>query len=256
MSVAPTVAVLVSSGRHPVSGLPRACKADAVAMAFAQGIGGAATRIIHAGDPKDAALKDYLSFGAHRIEVLPIEPGDDPLFVLVDTLRTIDLVITGARAETGQGCGLLPYKLAHILKRPVIADALEAQVEANHLAVLQYLPKGQRRQIAAPFSTVIAVHPRAPVALKYAYARGVAGHIEAILPSAPQETPTPAVWTLDTVPRQPTRLKAADHKSGHERMLSCIETPARGGTVAFDGSSVDKAQVLLTYLRENRIIDF
>jgi electron transfer flavoprotein beta subunit len=52
------------------------------------------------------------------------------------------------------------------------------------------------------------------------------------------------------------RLRAQDKKAGYARMLSAILTEAKGGVVAFEGTSVDKAQVILNYLREHRLIDF
>ena len=50
-------AVLVSAGRHPFTGTPRACRGDAVAIALGQRIVGDALRIIHAGAIDEPALK-------------------------------------------------------------------------------------------------------------------------------------------------------------------------------------------------------
>jgi electron transfer flavoprotein beta subunit len=52
------------------------------------------------------------------------------------------------------------------------------------------------------------------------------------------------------------RLKALDKKSGHARLLSAIVSETKGGVVAFEGTTVDKAQVMLNYLREHRLVDF
>lgn len=103
---------------------------------------------------------------------------------------------------------------------------------------------------------MIAVHPLAPVQLKYAYARRVSGRIERF-----PETPTdisivlPA-WAVEPSSRRPIRLKARETKSGHARMQAAVVAEAKGGIVAFEGSSVDKAQVMLNYLREHRLVDF
>jgi electron transfer flavoprotein beta subunit len=39
-------------------------------------------------------------------------------------------------------------------------------------------------------------------------------------------------------------------------MLGATTTESRGGNVVIDGTSVEKAQVILDYLREHRLIDY
>ncbi len=63
-------------------------------------------------------------------------------------------------------------------------------------------------------------------------------------------------WTTRAVERKPVRLAAADKRSGHARMLSATTTESRGGNVVIEGSSVEKAQVILAYLREHQLIDY
>lgn len=261
MSASVSVAVLVSAGRHPVSGAPRACRGDAVAMAVGAALSGEALRIVHAGDKEDLALKDYLALGAERVDVLPGPPGAVSIAALAKALSSADIVLTGNRAEQGAGSGLLPYALAEALARPIISNALEVKVEGGAsgraVTIRQFLPKGQRRHIASPLPVVIAVHPLAPVRLKYAYSRRLAGQIEP-LPSAGQEDGAmfQPSWAVETEPRRAQLLKAEDKKTAHARLRSAIVSEARGGVVAFEGTSVDKAQVVLNYLREHRLVDF
>ena len=68
--------------------------------------------------------------------------------------------------------------------------------------------------------------------------------------------PLPPEWTVETKSRRPVRLKAHDGKSAHARMQSAVVSEAKGGVVAFEGTTVDKAQVILNYLREHRLVDF
>ena len=77
MITAFSVAVLISAGRHPVSGAPRSCRGDAVAMALGRRLVGDALRVVHAGAAQEPCLQDYLAFGAENIEVLPIDPAGD-----------------------------------------------------------------------------------------------------------------------------------------------------------------------------------
>ena len=62
-------------------------------------------------------------------------------------------------------------------------------------------------------------------------------------------------WTLSAV-RKPVKLAAAEKRSGHARMLSAVATESRGGSVVIEGSSVEKAQAILGYLREHQLIDY
>jgi electron transfer flavoprotein beta subunit len=263
MTASFSVAALISAGRHPVSGAPRSCRGDAVAMALGRSLVGDALRVVHAGAEQESSLQDYLALGARHIEALPINPNGDAVALLAAYLKDVDIILTGVRAETGSGSGLLPYALAQALERPIVANVLEAKV-ANSAAsgveieIRQFLPKGQRRRVACSLPLVIAVHPLSPVELKYAYARRLSGRIEAISPSPPSAMAQAVQpnWTVEKVPRRPVRLKAQDKKSGHARLLSAIVSETKGGIVAFEGTTVDKAQVMLNYLREHRLVDF
>ncbi|WP_045836004.1 hypothetical protein [Hyphomicrobium sp. 99] len=261
MSNAFTVAALISAGRHPVSGAPRACRGDAIAMALGRRIAGDALRVIHAGAAEEPSLQDYLALGAGTIEVLPVEASGDTALVLAAYLKNVDIILTGSNTELGAGSGLLPYALARALSCPVVANVLDARVDKSageewDVEIRQFLPKGQRRRIACPLPLVMTVHPRAPVELKYAYARRMSGHITTAPEPAIADRVMPPDWTVETAPRRPVRLKAQDRKSGHARMQSAVVSEAKGGVVAFEGTIVDKAQVMLNYLREHRLVDF
>lgn len=261
MSAAISVAALVSAGRHPISGAPRACCGDAVAMALGAGLAGDALRVVHAGDDQEPALRDYLAYGAGRIEVLPMAADRVAIPMLAKTLSSVDIILTGSKAERGAGSGLLPYLLAEELGRPVIANAIDVKLQGAtpvpQVHIRQFLPKGQRRQIACPLPLVIAVHPLAPISLRYAYARRIYGaidrHSTGYEDANAEELPS---WAVEEQSRRPVRLKAPDKKAGHARLLSAIMSEAKSGVVAFEGTSVDKAQVVLNYLREHRLIDF
>ncbi|HET7211400.1 MAG TPA: hypothetical protein VFI85_06625 [Methyloceanibacter sp.] len=254
-----TAAVLVSAGRHPVTGAPRACRGDAAALALGQRLVGDALRIIHAGAIDEPALKDYLALGAGMIEVVAAPNGQDIVSVMSGLLEDVDLVLTGSRAESGVGSGLLPYALAKALGRPVVANVLDVEIEGVEALVRQFLPKGRRRGVAVSLPAILAVHPLTKVGLGYAYARRLSGRIVAVSPaidgklgSGGRESP----WTVEQTSRRPMRLKAEEKRSAHERMRAAVVSEAKGGVVAFEGTSVDKAQVVLNYLRNHRLIDF
>lgn len=112
------IAVLVSVGRHPVSGVARYSRNDAAALETGRQLADkhrATLDVIHAGDPANAALAEYLALGAREVEVLACRDGDDAVHALAARLDGYDLVLTGTRAEGAYDTGMLPYlSLIHI----------------------------------------------------------------------------------------------------------------------------------------------
>ncbi len=257
MSVMPySVAVLVSAGRHPLTGAARACPGDAVALAFARALASGAVRVLFAGNPDEPALADYLALGAERIEVIDLKDGADAVPSLARELATDNLVITGLRGECGLASGVLPYRLAKAMARPIVANVLTGEIENKSCRLRQFLPQGARRRIEVPLPAIITVHPSAPVALSYAHARKITGRIAYLAASSSEAPKSQSAWLIDPAPRRPERLAAPAAADGHARMLTYVEAQARGGVVAFEGTNVDKAQILLTYLRQHQLVEF
>ncbi|MEX3691063.1 electron transfer flavoprotein subunit beta/FixA family protein [Paraburkholderia sp. BR14263] len=257
------IAVLVSVGRHPVSGAPRYSRNDALALDLARTLAErhrARLDVLHAGDAADPALAEYLALGAHEVEVLACTPSGDAARVLAERVRGYDLVLTGTRAEGTHDSGMLPYRLAAALGLPIVGGAVDIDVDVTTRAavVRQFLPKGLRRRVQTALPALIAVHPLANAQPRYAYARLRAGAVRpasAMRVSAAESTDASA-WTVGPIERKPVRLAAAEKRSGHARMLSATTTESRGGNVVIEGSSVEKAQVILAYLREHQLIDY
>jgi electron transfer flavoprotein beta subunit len=254
-----SVAVLISPGRNPVSGASRAAPGDVIALSLGRKIAGDALRVVFAGSPEEKSLGDYLAYGAGKIEAVECPEGTGIAPLLVGALRGVDLIITGSQAETGLGSGLLPYALAAALKCAVIANVLDARLDRDELHLTQFLPKGQRRNIAGRLPAVIVAHPKAPSNLRYAYARRQSGRIVPVCFEPPSAEALISIkdasWTALPAPRRMIPLKVEMKQSAHERLRSAISQEAKGGIVVIDGSSVDKAQVVLDYLRENQVID-
>ena len=281
------VTVLVSTSIHPLSGRPCTSRNDTLALEIARQLAGDSPRTLHVGDPQDAALPDYLAFGARCVEVLPGVPGTDIVAALADHVRSAKLILCGARAQSGEASGMLPYLLAAALKRPILADVLEIELVGDSVRATQFLPKGLRRTVTVSLPAIIAVHPLATALPRYAYARRVAGRIETLAAAgttgvstaatnaaspaaqpdaahadtmqsaaAPAPTTPSSPWTLDTTDRVPVKLKAPDRRSGHARMLAATGSASRGGQVVNEGSNVEKAQAVLDYLREHDLIAF
>jgi electron transfer flavoprotein beta subunit len=244
------VAVLVSAGRHPVSGEPRHCRNDSLALQLGLNLIKDLT-VLHAGEADNPALQDYLAFGAHHIDV--VSTAGDSIENLATHLSNADLILTGTRAENGENSGLLPYLLAAKLNLPIVAGALEILPRDRQLEVLQFLPKGQRRRVMVQLPAVVAIHPLAPVKLHYIHARK---GLESIATLATSNTTAGTMQWRTGTPRKPVKLKAPLSQTGHERLMAAITSKNKGGSVVNEGNCVEKAQVIINFLREHRFINY
>ncbi|MBT2794363.1 electron transfer flavoprotein subunit beta/FixA family protein [Paraburkholderia strydomiana] len=256
------IAVLVSVGRHPVSGVARYSRNDAAALTLALTLAkqhAATLDVLHAGDPANPALQEYLALGARSVEVLAVPDADesqgDGAALLAARLPSYDLVLTGTRAEGAFDSGMLPYRVANALDIPLVGAAVDVVVKDGCAQVRQFMPKGLRRRVEVQLPALIAVHPMANATPTYAYARQREGTIHAVACAAPARA-TELAWTIRPASSKPVRLAAAEKRSGHARMLSATTTESRGGSVVIEGSSVEKAQVILAYLREHQLVDY
>ena len=256
-----SIAALVSASLHPVSGEPRHCRNDSLAMTLGLQLAesvGAEIKVLHAGDENNPALPNYLALNAKKIDVISVARGTNILDSLATNLANTDLILTGSRAENGEDSGLVPYLLAAKLNVSLVANALAIKPIENGIEVLQFLPKGKRRSVIVKLPAVVVVHPLAPIELRVAYAQQVSGQI--VAHSAEDQSNTRSSkkiqWQIQAALSKPKKLKAQENKSGHERMLAYIASENKGGAVVNEGSSVEKAQVILTYLREHHLISF
>jgi electron transfer flavoprotein beta subunit len=250
------IAVLVSTGRHPVSGTARYSRNDAAALTIAIDIARAnhaQLDVLHAGDPADPALQEYLALGAPKVEVLNTQ--GDACAALAQRLAGYDLVFSGTRAEGAYDSGTLPYKLADAMNIALVGSAVDVSVSKDGVEVRQFMPKGLRRRVRAALPALIAVHPLANATPRYAYARMREGHVAPVAANAPADKER-AAWSIGPIAAKPKKLVAAEKRSGHARMLSATTTESRGGSVVIEGSCVEKAQVILAYLREHQLVDY
>jgi electron transfer flavoprotein beta subunit len=244
------IALLVSAGRNPVSGAPRASRNDAVALELARCLPGDVT-VLHAGNPGNPGLTDYLAYGAAAVEVLPAAPGADIVPALAECLAGFDLILCGSRAEDGEESGMLPYLMAEALALPLVAQALSLTIANEQAEITQFLPKGARRKVGVALPAVVAVHPLAPATPRYAHARKVAGRIVSL--PAPEAAATAGSWKIEAATRAPIKLRAQRKEAGHSRMLSAIAPAAKGGEILSEGGAAEKAQAILAYLRRHRL---
>ncbi|HEV3106632.1 MAG TPA: electron transfer flavoprotein subunit beta/FixA family protein, partial [Trinickia sp.] len=233
------IAVLVSVGHHRIAGTDCYSRNDALSLEIARTLAHAhhaVLDVLHAGEASSPALTDYLALGAPRIDVIDCRDGDDPVPALAKHVQSASLVLTGTRAEGAYDSGMLPYRLAAELCRPLIDSALDVSIENGRATVTQFLPKGMRRRVDAALPCVVAVHPQASAAPRYAYARAVTGAIARDGAAACSDRDAEH-WCIAAAQRKPVKLAATEKRSGHARMLMATTTESRGGNVVIDGSS-------------------
>lgn len=174
------VAVLLSAGRHPVSGRSRRAPADACALEIALTMGAAAVRAVHAGDPAEPALRDYLGMGLDAVTVLALAPDRDPVEPLAAHLRALSpgIVLAGRQAEGGEDSGMVPYLIAEALGVVLVPDVIAIRPDGPAAEVVQALPRGQRRGLRVRLPFVATVHPAAPPPRPVAYGPARRGRIE------------------------------------------------------------------------------
>src|SRR5688500_19594460 len=106
--------VLVSVGSHPLSRRARLAHQDGAAIAVAAAMG-EAPLLLHAGPAEhQRVLRAGLGMGGAGLEILALSPEGDPFECLADRLlaHAPRLILSGTRADLGEGRGLLAYVLA------------------------------------------------------------------------------------------------------------------------------------------------
>ncbi|WP_251978687.1 electron transfer flavoprotein subunit beta [Salinicola avicenniae] len=257
---------LVSSGRHPVSGRAGRAREDARAVEMGLSLSGGTLTLLHAGDADDAALPEYLGMyhglsagaGPGRLDLLPMAPDGDALPALAARLRQSDarLVLTGQRAECGEGSGMLPYLLAETLGWSIATGiAAIEQCDGDHVTVLQALPQGQRRRLEVALPCLLAVDGVAPAPRQSAFGPARRGITDSVATAAPAADPGWAAWQWQPARARPKRLKVVKSTNARDRFkAAAAKSAASGGQVLTDLAPDEAADRLLAYLRSEKVL--
>jgi N,N-dimethylglycine/sarcosine catabolism electron transfer flavoprotein subunit beta len=249
------IAVLLSIGRHPVSGRPRRADGDARALEMAMRLGpGTRLHAIHAGDANDPGLADYLGMGLDSLTVLRQPTGVDVLPALMEHLAKLKpaLLLTGSAAEQGEGTGLLPYLLARQLGANLLPAVAALSLGGANIDALQALPRGRRRKLNAPLPCVVTVDRAAAPPRQSAFAKTRRGRILAIdLAAATAE----ALDAREIPARaKPKRLKIMTRGSAAERLRAATEMQAGHGKLLVDPPAEEAARAIYDYLQAEGIL--
>jgi electron transfer flavoprotein beta subunit len=251
------IVTLVSIGAHPASGRARRAEQDARAVELGLRLPGARLQVLHAGDPREDALRGYLGMGLDEITVLEQPAGADALPALAEHLAGAGahLVLTGSQAETGEGSGMLPFLLAERLGWPLVTGLAEVEkIEGGSAQVLQALPRGQRRRLKVRLPFVASVDSAAPAARQSAFGPARRGRLEAFEVEVVEDALL-AEASLQPARPRPKRLKVIKAGTGAERMKAATaKAAASGGQVLKDLPAEAGAEAIFKLLLEEGVI--
>jgi electron transfer flavoprotein beta subunit len=243
------IAVLLSLGRHPASGRARAADRDCRALQIALSLADVARiHAIHAGDPNEPALRDYLGMGIDCLTVLAVD-GDvfKPLTDHLARLRPA-VVLTGSQAEWGEASGMLPYLIAQSLESHLVPDAVSITLRDDTARVIKAMPRGGRRALRVTLPLTLTVDRAAPEPRMSAYGPARRGRVEVsgIDPEF-RLPPMPADWRARPAKVRPRRLPTAQG-SAADRLRS-IQSPRTGsGARLLSADAVHAAEAIWQYL--------
>lgn len=246
MTEAPII-VLLSLGRHPVSGRVRRAERDARALTLALGAGPPVIGL-HAGPPHEA-LRDYLGMGLKQLVALVVPEGSDPAPGLAAFIANLDpkprLIVAGSIAEAGEASGLVPYIVAERLGLALAPGVASLRVEPEGLAFVQALPRGSRRRLTSAGLVLATVDMQGPRPRQVARGPALRARVQVL--AAPG---APAVSELspEVIDRRPARVRP--------KRIGPATTRAKGGETRLlvDPDPREAAREILRFLETERLL--
>lgn len=253
MSDNPQIMVLVSAGRHPLSGRPRRAERDAKALDLALSLSPSATAVF-AGDPESPVIRQYLGMSVPVLNVLKQPEGADTSVALAEYVASQQprLVFCGARAEHGESSGMVPYLVANAINATVVPDVVNVLEQSpTDVEILQALAGGQRRKLRVALPAVLIVSASAPPARQSAFIKVRDGLVN-VFKVGVQMDEEQQSWQWQPAKMRPKRTKTvAANASSRDRFKAATAAPvSSGGNVIVNPSPREAAQAVVQLLKE------
>lgn len=228
------VVVLLSAGRHPVSGRAVLPDLEARAIALATHLD-PHCRGVHAGSAEEG-VHEAFGYGLPSLDLLAVEEGSDPVPALVSYLSDIgpDLILAGRRGQGGKDTGLVPYALADELHLPLLSDIVSVQENGAVAQFEQVLSKGAKRRVTVRLPAIATVHPLAPPAMPFAYAKARRGRIER--------------HEVLSVPENPSHFEQRPHRFRPKLMRQADATEGAADSVIVDPDPDKAARMIVDHI--------
>jgi electron transfer flavoprotein beta subunit len=183
--------------------------------------------------------------------------GADVVPALEARLRELGagIVLCGARGETGEASGLLPFLLAERLGWSLVCGLAEVEsVAGDTMTVLQALPRGQRRRLKVRLPAIVTVDSAARPARQSAFGPARRGEIRPVDGAVTPDLAASA-WAAKPARKRPKRLKIIKATSARDRFKAAAAKAEGGSGQVLTGVSPQAgAEAILKLLREEGVL--
>lgn len=248
------IVVLLSAGRHPVTGRLRPAESDARALQLARPMQAAGHQVtaLHAG-PADDPIRAYGGYGNVDLVRLDLNGDADPLPALTDWLgpRRPALILAGARAERGPASGLLPYALAKALGATCISAVTTLEALEERVTLVQALEGGRRRRLAAPAPAILMAAQAAAPPSGWAFAKAARATVRVEPAAAPSQS-LPS-WRIE--PARPLARPVKKIRGGAAARMAAATTFVTGsGKLLVRPEAEEAARAIADYLEAEGLL--
>lgn len=251
------ITALVSIGLHPKSHRGRRADQDAKALELALNLAPDQLELLHAGNPNEPVLRQYLGMGVDQLTVLDQPQESDAIPALINYLSEspADIIFTGIKAEQGESSGMTPYLIAEQLKLPLVPNiAAIKNITGRTAEVLQALPRGQRRLIKVNMPFVASIDDAATTPRQSAFGKAKKGIINSVdFPVSIDEVR--ANWNAQPAKKRPKRLKVMKAKTAADRFKAATASSKNeGGSVIENKSPAEAAKAIYDLLIAEKVL--
>lgn len=248
---------LISVGEHPYTKRARRADQDAKMVELALGLDTVNFELLHAGDPDEPSLRDYLGMGIPELIVLSQPANADVIPALVDYIRSTnaDVILTGTEAEVGECSGHLPYTVANLLGFTLVPKIVEVlRIDNNSATVLQALPRGQRRKVEVNLPFVGLIDSAAAEPRQISYLKSVSGNVYYLGAPFIKDTALEN-WEFEPAAKRPKRLKKVKATSAKDRFKAATaKSETKSSQVMHEPDPNEAAEEILKVLKAEGLL--